>query len=432
MNKEKLLLLLLCIVLISPVYAFYDGPIKIDSIDQYIDIEEKVYVKSYYVLNNSQESETAVSLGFRDIPEDARISLDGKELDPLQTFEAGQVKTILVEYYIDPESEDDIKYAQIDPIMLFDDMINAEQVRLYSITIKLPRTVFTFDSSLEKPIKEFIEAERKVLIFEKNELYPLPINMRWEYPDIFVEKIVPEEITKVDETIPVIIKITNRNDKKVEKIVLKEIILSSDFEILEPYEDFYYSKDDIDYESNYLWENKIKVLNPKETKEISYNLKSRTGLMDVVIDSVDVYVSEISITSSERKIIKNKICGNGVCDEKYEFFENCPEDCEEGEGITDEEVKQEIIKKYEIKEEKPAKVGKGIIVIVLIIIIAFALLLILIRKLPKEIKRFKPDKYAALKDYIEKAIEQGMTKKEIKAKLIEKGWKKEIVENYIK
>ena len=36
----------------------------------------------------------------------------------------------------------------------------------------------------------------------------------------------------------------NRNDKKVEKIVLKEIILSSDFEILEPYEDFYYSKDE--------------------------------------------------------------------------------------------------------------------------------------------------------------------------------------------
>ena len=246
---------------------FYEGDIVIESIGIRVEAGGEATVNAVYLLSNRGSEEEEVDLQFAQSP--VPLQADGEELDNPVVFKAGERKSINLACKLDITGET-TKMLTLDPTLLFNEKPNAEPAKALLIKVLLPEEIPGLAWANQEPDAEGFEEGRKFYSWSGIDIYPTTLSLKWSTLkfELGVEKRAsPQEITTPDQIINLEITVQNKGDTAVNNIALIDQYVASDFEGVEPLEEFG------EHETMLFWAKKIDSLGPGETRTIAYSLK---------------------------------------------------------------------------------------------------------------------------------------------------------------
>lgn len=262
-----LLGILLCLQATSASGLFYTGGVEINSIGIRVEIDDKATLKAVYLLTNYGDGAEEVNLQLAQCSES--LWVDGEELHNPLIFKPGESKLINLTCELDVAGEV-TKKLSIDSTLLFNGKPNSKPAKAMLIKVLLPEGVDELISASNEPSKEGFEGSRKFYAWSGINIYPTPVSLIWSTFKIDVDvlkKASPQKITASDQVIKVEIIIKNNGNTSVNNIILSDQYVVSDFEAVEPLEEFSRR------ESVLSWMKKIDSLKPGETRTMAYSVK---------------------------------------------------------------------------------------------------------------------------------------------------------------
>mgnify|MGYP001086581094 CR=1 FL=1 len=246
---------------------FYVGDITIESIGIRVEAGDEATFKAVYLLTNRGDEEEEVNLQFAQSPVPLRA--DGEKLDNPVVFKPGERKSINLTCKLDITGET-TKVLSLDPTLLFNGKPNSEPTKVLLIKVLLPEGITGLACVNQEPDEEGFESGRKFYSWSNIDIYPTTLCLKWSTLkiELGVEKRAsPQEITAPDQIINLEITVQNKGDTAVNNITLSDQYVASDFEAVEPLEEFGKR------ETMLFWVKKIDSLGPGETGTLAYSLK---------------------------------------------------------------------------------------------------------------------------------------------------------------
>jgi hypothetical protein len=246
---------------------FYVGDIAIESIGIRVEAGDEATVNAVYLLTNRGDREEEVNLQFAQSPVPLRA--DGEKLDNPIVFKPGERKSINLTCKLDITGET-TKVLSLDSTLLFNGKPNSEPTKVILIKVLLPDGVSGLAWANQEPDEEGFEGGRKFYSWSSFDIYPTTLCLKWSTlkVELGVEKRAsPHEITAPDQIINLEITVQNKGDTTANDIALSDQYVASDFEAVEPLEEFGRR------ETMLFWVKKIDSLEPGETKALAYSVK---------------------------------------------------------------------------------------------------------------------------------------------------------------
>ena len=278
--KHKMVIILgtsLLVLMVAPSVAaqdlFYTGAITIDDIEVILDIGDEAVISGEYVLTNRGEVEEIVTLG---VPEREAEIWEGE--DPVLgsiTFQAGETKTIQVRYHA-PIGGVGTHTLSFTPAITLNGAFHPEPPARVSVTAWLPEGIQKIlHSNVDLTRHPPDENGRVAYSWEEFNFYPTSLTMLWstQQIDLIVEKFAsPSRIEEPDEHITVELVIKNHGDQVIEDIVLMDDFVPSEFEAVEPLDEFLVPEVE-ESDSHLYWAKRFDELQPGEEITVQYTLK---------------------------------------------------------------------------------------------------------------------------------------------------------------
>lgn len=252
---------------------FYTGAIIIGDIEVILDVESEAVVSAEYVLTNRGDVEESITLG---VPEreasfwEADVPLSG----PI-TFQAGETKTIRVRYTTLVEGAGTLTLS-FTPAMTLNGAFHPEPPARVSVTVWLPEGVQKIlHSNKEMTRHPPNENGRVAYSWEEFNLYPTSLTILWSTQpiDLSLEKSTsPSRIEDLDQHITVQLVIKNLGEVAITDIVLMDDFVPSEFEAVEPEEEFWVPEVE-ESDPHLYWAKRIDELQPGEEMTVQYVLK---------------------------------------------------------------------------------------------------------------------------------------------------------------
>jgi len=253
---------------------FYEGAVIVDSISTYIKIDNnKAEVMTEYVLINEGGKEESVDLGFSH--SSARLLVDNNEIENPIAFEPEEEKVITLDYTADVGGET-TKMLSFDPTLTFNCKANSQRVKIFFVEILLPEGIEKIIWSNKDYYDNGVDKDgRAFYLWVYDSVYPTTLSIKYSTLDInlgVVKEASPKKITTPNEKINISITIENKGDGVVNDIVLSDDFVPSDFEAVEPLEEFITTESNTS-DPRLFWVKDIEQLKPGETKTASYSVK---------------------------------------------------------------------------------------------------------------------------------------------------------------
>jgi len=264
----------LCLVqTVSVSELFFDGDIMIDSIIANIEIGDNATVFVQYTLINEANKEETVDLAFSQLP--VQLWIGDEKLENPVVFKPKEEKTIKLGY-ITSVGGNTTKVFSFNPTLTFNGEPNSKRVRSSSVGILLPDGIKKIIGAKKEYYSKEVGMKGRVLYkWIDNDIYPTTLTIRWSTLDVnldIVKKASPQKITAPNQTITVEITLENMGDKEVNNIILTDDYVPSDFEGVEPLEEFTIPKVNAS-DPRLFWIKGIRKLQPGEIRTISYSVR---------------------------------------------------------------------------------------------------------------------------------------------------------------
>lgn len=303
----SLMALCLSFLPVSPAKAalFYTGEVHIDSVSATLNVTDKAAVSVEYALVNHGGSQEAVNMTFS--PSEATARIDGSELVNPVAFDPGETRTISLSYSLDLQTGESqgITFA---PMLFFDGMANSHRVDSYSVRLVLPEGTKRIVYSSLPYTDTADQGGRRVIIWEKSDVYPAPLAASWTTLDMdiaAVKKATPASVTSPGEVVEVEVTVQNRGAEEISDVTLVDNFFPGTFESVEPLAEFNLVEAE-NSDPHLYWQKDIDSLAPGETSVHSYSvevkalgLETRLGPLIVLVNDTPVSVSNEVILHSE-------------------------------------------------------------------------------------------------------------------------------------
>lgn len=252
---------------------FYSGAIIIDDIEVAVDIGDEAAISGEYVLTNRGEAEETVTLG---IPENEAAFWEGD--DPITgpiTFQSGETRSVRSSYSVPVEGAG-TRTLSFTPAITINGAFHPEPPARVSVTLWLPEGVQKIlHSNKELTYHPLGENGRAAYSWEAFNVYPTSFTMLWstQQLDLGVEKsVTPSRIEELDQQITVQLVIQNHGDEAIEDVVLMDDFVPSEFEGVEPMDEFWTPEVE-ESDPHLYWARHIDELRPGEEMTVQYVLK---------------------------------------------------------------------------------------------------------------------------------------------------------------
>jgi hypothetical protein len=327
MNTKRVWIVLITLMSLLTVLGeahaqqiFYDGNIVIDSIRADVVIGDEASVFIEYLLVNEGDEEENVSLAYPSVPVQLR-SGDQMVGDPLVLGPHEEMRISLS--YVDEISEEATRSFGFSPGLTFNDMPNGHRVRRYAVGILLPEGVSSIIGS-NKPhsAMELTDQGRAYYSWDFTDVYATSLSILWSTlgVDLSVAKSVsPEKITSPDQVLQVEVTIQNQGGDAVSNITLTDDYVPSDFEAVEPLDDF--TLTDLEQSDPRLfWGQTIEVLKPGDTQTFRYSVRyigDTSTIHDFILAATRVTVDD-QFVSVSNQVRLSKLVGARLASELME------------------------------------------------------------------------------------------------------------------
>jgi hypothetical protein len=252
---------------------FYTGEIIIADIEVILDIGSEAVVTAEYVLTNRGDVEESVTLG---VP-DREASFQETD-DPISgpiTFQAGETKNIRVRYSAPVEGAGTLTLS-FTPAMTLNGAFHPEPPARVSVTVWLPEGIQKIlHSNKELTRHPPSENGRVAYSWEEFNLYPTSFSILWstQHIDLSVKKSAsPSRIEELGQYITVQLLIKNHGENAITDIVLMDDFVPSEFEAVEPEEEFWFPEVE-ESDPHLYWAKRIDEVQPGEEMTVEYVLK---------------------------------------------------------------------------------------------------------------------------------------------------------------
>jgi len=246
---------------------FYTGDIEINSLGINVDIDNEAKITGVYSLANRGDKKEEINLEFNQTSAQLEID-DQKIVNPIE-FGPKERKLIYLNYSSQIQGEVTKNFC-FDPHLLFNGKPNSKPVGSVLIKVFLPNGINKIITANQEFREEGLENGRKFYLWSKSDVYPTTLCLKWSTLKIDLEvtkTVTPKEITEPNQKIDVEIVVKNKGDSAIKNIVLSDQYFLSDFQALQPSNEF--KKE----EEMLLWEKKIDSLKAGESKTVSYSIK---------------------------------------------------------------------------------------------------------------------------------------------------------------
>jgi uncharacterized repeat protein (TIGR01451 family) len=265
---------MLCLVQTASASGlFYSGDIIIDSITANAEIDTNATVIVEYTLINEGDKEETVDLAFSQFP--VQLWIGDEKLENPVMFKPKEEKMITLGY-VTTVGGNTTKVFSFNPTLTFNGKANSKRVRSFSVGILLPDGIKKIIGANKEYCSKEIGGKGRVLYkWVNNDIYLTTLTVRWSVLDIDLsveKKASPQKITAPNQTITVEIALENMGDKEVNNIILTDDYVPSDFEAVEPLEEFTIPKVNAS-DPRLFWIKRIGKLQPGEIRAISYSVR---------------------------------------------------------------------------------------------------------------------------------------------------------------
>lgn len=246
---------------------FYSGDIIIDSIIMSIEADEEATINAVYILTNRSEHSEEVDLQFSQSP--VPLEVNGEELGNPVLFKPYEQKSVSLTCSLNITGET-TKTLSLDPTMLFDGKPNSEPAKALLIKVLLPQGISGLAWANQEPNEEGFDDGRKFYSWDSANIYPTILRLKWStlQVELSVEKsVTPREITTPNQIINIEINLHNRGDKAINEISLTDKYITFEFAPVYPWWDFG------EQEPWLIWRNDIRLLEPGETRTLTYSVR---------------------------------------------------------------------------------------------------------------------------------------------------------------
>jgi len=271
MKKTIIGILVLCLADTASASLFYGGNVSIESITADIVIDDSANVAVGYVLVNEGGKAESVSLGS---PESTDLWEGNAKLSNPVVFGANESKT-LESTYAGEVKGDATKTFSFDPKITINNKSSSKSVEEYLVKILLPKGVEGIIWSNKGYLSSGIENGRASYLWAESDVYPTTLTIKWSTLGVSLsaeKNASPQKITEPGQAITVGIVLENRGVKVVDGILLTDDYVPSDFEAVEPREDFILDGDNSS-EPHLFWIKRIDPLQPGERRAFSYSVR---------------------------------------------------------------------------------------------------------------------------------------------------------------
>lgn len=308
-----LLLLSSLFFIVTPAGAqlFYTGSIHIACLSATIDVTSEATVSVKYELVNRGDATETVNLSV--FPSNAQVLIDGIDLSNPVSFEAGQVREATVVYSIELSSEE-FQRIQFAPMLLFDDMANAQRIKTYTVRLILPEGVNRLVSSSLPYDSSAIQGGRLVVTWDKKDIYPSMLSVSWTTLDAdiaAVKKATPSRLTSAGDIVEVEITIQNKGEDEVRDITLIDSFFPGAFEAVVPLDEFELVESEMS-DPHLYWKKEVDSLKSGETKTYVYSVRVKTLGLETRLGALSIFVNGIPVGVSNDIILYSELA------EKYE------------------------------------------------------------------------------------------------------------------
>lgn len=298
--------LLLFVVVPASAELFYTGGIHIDSLSATMDITSEAAVSVEYELVNHGNAKEVVNLSV--FPLNADVLIDGAELTNAVDFEAGQVRKLTLLYSMEL-SPGEFQRIQFAPMLLFDDMANAQRIKHYRVQLILPEGVNRIISSSLPYDGSAIQEGRLSVTWDKEDVYPSALDVSWTTLDVdiaAVKKATPSTLTSAGEIVEVEITVQNEGDNEVRDITLSDSFFPGAFEAVEPLDEFELVEPEMS-DPHLYWKKEIDSLKSGETKTYVYSVRVKTLGLETRLGALSILVNGIPVAVSNDVILYNQL-----------------------------------------------------------------------------------------------------------------------------
>ncbi len=318
-NKWKwiIVLLIISISIVNAKIEFYTGAVSIKSQNALVSIEKKANIKINYVLINNQAQDATVEIEFTPTDEKQMLNFKGNEEKTLSFVYEKEV------------SEDNFKNIKFEPNVKFDGKELTEKIGEIYTKIIFPTGIKKLVSFNPENSGEGNEDDRLYYEWIDTDSYFTSIFVSWNELGNYlkVEKEV-NKVTRIDQDVDVKIIVKNTGDKEIKNILLEDNFLPTEFEAVEPAEEFTIISGGND--ERLIWEKQVD-LNVDETKVLEYSVKPLNLQNKISLNGLRVLIGESLAASTKDLNVEVEFCGNNRCDiEVKEYVLNCPKDCPAG------------------------------------------------------------------------------------------------------
>jgi hypothetical protein len=273
-----LLLMLAMFPSVSAQVSFYSGDVCMDTFDADIDLRGRAVVSLECLLVNRGSEEESVSLRITGVPGDADVLLDSNPFSEGETvFGPGEEKTLKIDYVPDINVSNNLNVLSLGPRVFFDDMHNSERVGTYNVRLALPEGVKSIVSSSRECSSMEIENRRTVYYWSENDIYPTALSIMWSSLDAdisLMQEADHRQISDVNQQIGVTVTIENKGENELSDVLLSTYFVPSEFEAVEPLEDFEQPEPGTDYMLK--WSRGIGRVGAGETKTLHYSVRPKS------------------------------------------------------------------------------------------------------------------------------------------------------------
>ena len=282
---------------------FYSGNITVKSIAVDVTIGNTANVTAEYVIVNSGGQES-VSLGYSEV---AELRQGGSRLSNPVVFAPGEEKTIELRYAGSVRG-DVTKTLSFDPALQFNGKTNSKKVGDLLIRIALPEGVNSLLWSNSNYVASSEEEGRATYVWAGRDFYPTTLTVKWSTlaVDLSVAKnAFPRTITEPGQVITIELTLIN-NGGKLEGLMLTDDYSPSEFEGVEPAQEFLLTSNESSNELRLFWLKRLDLLQPNETKTLTYSIRyvgDISQMRDISLKPLTVMADEHLIAVSNEATI---------------------------------------------------------------------------------------------------------------------------------
>lgn len=241
---------------------FYDGNVTAESINANIVIDTNALISVEYTLVNEGDEDENIVLGFNGKNETVFIKQKEK-------------KTINLTYTATVDG-DVTKIFSFNPILTFNGKPNSKRVNTIFSEIVLPSGIQKIIWTNKNYASKGVNTNGRVYYsWADSDIYPTTVIVKWSTLDVdlnIIKDASPQEIKLPNQTISIKIIIENKGGKEVNNITLTDDYVPSEFEAIEPIDEFFMSGGNTS-DPRLFWKKNIDKLSPNEVKNITYSIK---------------------------------------------------------------------------------------------------------------------------------------------------------------